>query len=82
MNKEQGRKAILAGWLMAMAGIAGYVYTMVHAPAETGLLEAIRDGGPLAWLSAALLAAGVGMWIAGNIAIQRAISAAPSDRRT
>jgi hypothetical protein len=73
-SSERGRKAILAGWLTAMAGIAGYVYSILHAPEETGLLEAIRDGGPLAWLSAALIVVGVGLWIAGNISLQRAFS--------
>ena len=72
-SSEWGRKAILGGWLTAMAGIAGYVYSILHSPAETGLLEAIRDGGPLAWLSAALIVVGVALWIAGNVSLQRAI---------
>ena len=73
-SSEWGRKAILSGWLTAMAGIAGYVYSILHAPEETGLLEAVRDGGPLAWLSAALIVVGVALWIAGNISLQRSMS--------
>jgi hypothetical protein len=65
-SPEWGRKAILAGWLIAMAGIAGYVNTMVHAPQDAGLFEA------LAWLSAALVS--VGVWVAGNLAILRGIA--------
>ena len=72
-SSEWGRKAILGGWLTAMAGIGGYVYSILHASADTGLLEAIRDGGPLAWLSAALIVVGVALWIAGNISLQRAM---------
>ena len=73
MTTDNGRKTILAGWLTAMAGIAGYVYTMLGAPEETGLLDAIRDGGPLAWLSAALIVVGVGLWIAGNLTLMRSM---------
>jgi hypothetical protein len=71
MKQEWGRKAILTGWLVAMAGIAGYVYTMLRAPENAGILEAIVRGGPIGWLSAALVVVGVGIWLAGNLALLR-----------
>ena len=66
---EWGRKAILAGWLVAMLGIAGYVYTMVNAPQAAGLFEGLLGGGIVAWLSAAFVVVGVGLWLAGNLAL-------------
>lgn len=73
-SPEWGRKAILAGWLVAMAGIAGYVYTMIQAPDDAGLFQAIVVGGPIAWLSAALVIVGVGIWLTGNLALIRALA--------
>ena len=73
-SPEWGRKAILAGWLVAMLGITGYVYTMVNAPSETGLFEALVNGGIIAWLSAALVVVGVGLWVAGNLALLRGMA--------
>ncbi len=73
-SPEWGRKAILTGWLVAMAGIAGYVYTMLRAPEDAGLLDAIRTGGPIGWLSATLIVAGVGIWLAGNLVLIRSMA--------
>jgi hypothetical protein len=72
-SAEWGRKAILAGWLVAMAGIFGYVYTMLRAPENSSLLDAVITGGPIGWLSAVLILGGVASWVAGNIAIMRAM---------
>lgn len=73
-SPEWGRKAILLGWVVAMAGIAGYVFTMIQAPEQAGLFEALVVGGPVAWISAALVVVGVGMWVAGNLAILRGMA--------
>jgi hypothetical protein len=71
---EWGRKAILGGWIVAMLGIAGYVYSMIDAPQEAGLFEALLTGGMVAWLSAALVIVGVALWLAGNLALLRGLS--------
>ena len=68
---EWGRKAILAGWVIAMAGIAGCVLAIVNAPRDAGLFAALAAGGIAGWLSAALLIAGLGLWLAGYVAFRR-----------
>ena len=72
-SAEWGRKAILAGWLLAMIGIIGYIYTMLRAGDEAGILEAISRAGALGWASAGLLVLGVATWLAGNVALMNAL---------
>ena len=69
--REWGRKAILAGWIITMAGVFGYSIAMVRARQDVGLFEALFSQGLLGWLSAVLLFGGVATWIAGNLAFFR-----------
>jgi hypothetical protein len=68
---ERGRKAILAGWLITMTGVVGYCTVMMRSGGDATILGGLRDGGPLGWVSAALLAVGVATWLAGNLALLR-----------
>lgn len=73
-NAEWGRKAILVGWLVATLGIVGYVYTLLRAEESAGILDSIRAAGAIGWLSVLMLAGGVAIWLAGNIALLRALA--------
>ena len=72
-GREWGRKAILAGWIIAMAGVVGYVFAMLRAPQDASLLEALFSQGFLGWASAVLLLGGVATWLAGNMAFFRTV---------
>jgi hypothetical protein len=72
-GREWGRKAILAGWILAMAGVVGYCFAMLRAPQDAGLLESLFSQGILGWASAVLLLGGVGTWLAGNLAFFRQV---------
>ena len=72
-GREWGRKAILSGWILAMAGVVGYVFAMLRAPQDAGLLEALFSQGFLGWASAVLLLGGVATWLAGNLAFLRQV---------
>ena len=78
-GREWGRKAILAGWILAMAGIVGYVFAMLRAPQDTGLLQALFSQGFLGWASAVLLLGGVATWLAGNLAFFRQVLDEPRE---
>lgn len=78
-GREWGRKAILAGWLLTMAGVIAFSFAMMRADAGAGLLEAIFSQGVLGWLAAVLLPGGVATWIAGNLAFFRAVARDPRD---
>jgi hypothetical protein len=78
-GREWGRKAILAGWIITMAGVVGYCFAMLRAPQETGLLQALFTQGFLGWLSAVLLLGGVATWLAGNFAFFKTVLEEPSE---
>ena len=77
-GRDWGRKAILAGWIITMAGVVGYCFAMLRADQNTGLLEALFSQGFLGWASAVLLLGGVATWIAGNLAFFRDVVEEPS----
>lgn len=76
-RREWGRRAILAGWIITMIGVVGYVFAMMRAGEEAGILEALVSQGLLGWGSAVLLLGGVGTWIAGNLAFIRDLADLP-----
>jgi uncharacterized protein HemX len=79
-SAEWGRKAILAGWVAATLGIVGYVYVLIQAGEQTAVLDALRNAGLIGFASALLLAGGVAIWLAGNIALMRAmVDTEPND---
>ena len=78
-GREWGRKAILAGWIISMAGVVGYCFAMIRAPQDKGLLEALFSQGFLGWISAVLLLGGVATWLAGNLAFFRTALDEPRD---
>lgn len=78
-GREWGRKAILAGWIITMIGVVGYVLAMLRADQDAGLLEALFTQGPLGWGSAILLLGGVATWLAGNMAFVREVVELPGE---
>jgi hypothetical protein len=78
-GREWGRKAILAGWIITMIGVVGYVFAMLRADEQSGLLEALFSQGFLGWASAVLLLGGIATWLAGNLAFFRAAIDEPRD---
>ena len=79
--REWGRKAILAGWILTMAGVVGYIFAMLRADQNTGLLEALFSQGFLGWISAVLLLGGVSTWVAGNFAFFKGTVEEPGSDR-
>jgi hypothetical protein len=79
-GREWGRKAILAGWIITMAGVVGYIFAMLRADQNTGLLEALFSQGFLGWISAVLLLGGVATWLAGNFAFFRTVLDTPAQK--
>jgi hypothetical protein len=79
MNGERGRYAILAGWLITMAGIVGYIVAMSRAGANASMLDAFTSQGLLGWVSAALLAGGVVIWFVGNFAALQDLKQVPGE---
>ena len=65
---DRGRRAILAGWLVTMLGIALYIAAMSRAGEHADIADALVHQGPLGWSAAALMLAGVVMWFVGNFA--------------
>ena len=78
-GREWGRKAILAGWLFAMAGVIVFIFAMMRAPQDAGLFEALFTQGFLGGAAAVLLLGGVATWIAGNVAFFSAVGRDPRD---
>lgn len=76
-RREWGRRAILAGWIITMLGVVGYVFAMMRAGEDAGILQALASQGLLGWGSAVLLLGGVGTWIAGNLAFIRDLADLP-----
>ena len=74
---EQGRRAILAGWLITMLGIVAYIVAMSRAGENAGILDALGNQGLLGWSAAALLLGGVVVWLIGNLAVLHDLSEAP-----
>ena len=68
MMRDHGRRAILAGWILVLLGVAAYVAAMGRAGQGADMIDAITGQGLLGWASLVLLAAGVATWLAGNIA--------------
>ena len=81
-DRERGRKAILAGWLVTMAGVFGYVFCMLRAPEGAGMLEAIRSQGVIGWATVAFLIAGISLWLAGNISMFQDMMSSPDEDDT
>lgn len=77
-GRAWGRKAILAGWVITMFGVVGYVFAMMRAPEGGSLLDALRTQGTLGFISLVLLLAGVITWIVGNVAFLRETMDLPS----
>lgn len=80
-GREWGRKAILSGWIITMAGVVGYCFAMLRAPQDSGLLQALFSQGFLGWASAVLLLGGVATWLVGNLSFFRAAVEEPGDER-
>lgn len=72
-GRDWGRKAILAGWIITMVGVVGYIFAMLRADQDAGLPEALFSQGFLGWASAVLLLGGVATWLAGNLAFFRTV---------
>lgn len=76
-SREKGRYEILAGWLITMTGIVGYIVAMSRAGNNASMLDAFTNQGLLGWGSAALLIGGVGIWFVGNLTALRDLSRMP-----
>ncbi len=79
-SREKGGYEILAGWLITMAGIVGYIVAMNRAGASASMLDAFTSEGLLGWGSAVLLVCGVGVWFVGNFTALRDLARMPESR--
>ncbi|MGE5523841.1 MAG: hypothetical protein ACM3SS_08995 [Rhodospirillaceae bacterium] len=79
-RSEQGRRAILAGWLVTMAGIAGYIAAMSRAGENADITDGLLHQGPLGWISGALMLVGVVTWFIGNYACLQDGAEIPASR--
>lgn len=79
-RSEHGRRAILAGWLVTMAGIAGYIVAMSSAGENADILDGLLHQGPLGWISGALMLVGVVTWFIGNYACLQDAAEIPTSR--
>src|SRR5512132_891419 len=77
-RSEQGRRAILAGWLITMIGIAGYIVAMSRAGDNADILDGLMGQGVLGWISGALIFAGVVTWFIGNFACLQDLAEIPA----
>lgn len=75
---ERGRRAILAGWLVTMIGIAGYIIAMSRAGENADILDGLTGQGPLGWISGALMLGGVVTWFIGNFACLQELADIPA----
>ncbi|HWI14908.1 MAG TPA: hypothetical protein VNT02_11685 [Burkholderiales bacterium] len=75
---EQGRRAILVGWIVTMLGIAGYIVAMSRAGANADIFDGLIGQGPLGWISGALMLTGVVTWFIGNYACLQELSDIPA----
>lgn len=76
---EQGRRAILVGWMVTMLGIALYIVAMSRAGANADMLEGLTGQGPLGWIAGALMLAGVVTWFVGNYACLQELADVTAD---
>lgn len=75
---EQGRRAILAGWIVTMLGIVGYIVAMSRAGENADILDGLIGQGPLGWISGALMLTGVVTWFIGNYACLQELADIPA----
>ena len=66
---EWGRKAILSGCIITMAGMVTYCYGTLGGAPEADLFEALFNNGVLGWGSLLFMVMGVGIWVAGSVAL-------------
>lgn len=62
------RRAILAGWVVTMLGIALYIRAMSRAGENAGILDGLTGQGPVGWIAGLPMLAGVVTWFVGNYA--------------
>lgn len=74
---EKGRCQILAGWIITMIGIAGYIVAMSGAPENADMIDALASQGLLGWGSLSVLLTGVIVWVRGNVSLLNEISETP-----
>lgn len=77
-RSERGRRAILAGWLITMLGIAGYIAAMSRAGENADILDGLMGQGLIGWMSGALIVAGVVTWFIGNFACLQDLADIPA----
>jgi len=77
-RSELGRRAILAGWLITMLGIAGYIVAMSRAGENADILDGLMHQGLIGWMSGALILAGVVTWFIGNFACLQDLADIPA----
>ena len=75
---EQGRRAILAGWIVTMLGIVGYIVAMSRAGENADILDGLMGQGLIGWMSGALILAGVVTWFIGNFACLQDLADIPA----
>lgn len=78
-GSELGRWAIIAGWLITMTGVAGYVVAMSRAGPNADILDGLFGQGALGWLSGVLTLAGIAVWFTGNCACLKDWAQTPRD---
>ena len=66
---EWGRKAILCGCLMALIGMVAYCYSTLKGGPDADLPSTLFENGMVGWAAFVLLVTGVGIWMAGNVAL-------------
>ena len=66
---EWGRRAILSGCIMAMVGMVTYCYGSLESGPESDIASALFGNGMIGWAAFVLLVTGVGIWMAGNVAL-------------
>lgn len=68
---EMGRKAILAGCVIAMIGMITFCYAAISGNPEADLYSSLFENGFAGWSAFLCLVVGVGMWVSGNVALLR-----------
>ncbi len=76
---EQGRRAVLAGWVITMLGIGTYILALSRAGESADILDALFGQGPLGWVAGALMLTGVVTWFIGNYVCLQDLAQLPGD---
>ena len=65
--RERGRRWILSGWVISLAGIFLYCRALFAAETDGDLPALLHRTGISGWAALLLIAVGVAFWLAGNL---------------